>query len=207
MTPKSTTQKAAQSRTSQSSKGKSKSGIEALLEAVRFAVDAYRALQSISVKFDEREKEGMRKLVYYSKMHAQKIVAGGKPDNEALEKTMRLAGHVAENLEERFEAIMNDSFILFDKGMEAIRKNAPDILVRDGDKIVALQNALRHEINRTDSTYDDTIDAYKAMMGYLPTVSKEAEAVVERERQRQRDERRVAMGQAILEELDGLEID
>jgi len=199
--------KASPQQNRKSATQKNKSGIEALLQAVRFAVDAFKALQGISARFDDSEKNGMRKLTKYAQMHAQKVVDGGKPDAEGLEKTTRLANNVARILETRFEAILRDSFILFDKGMESVRKNAPEILVRDGDKIVTLQDSLRQALANDDASYDDIIDAYKAMMAYMPSVSAEAEAVVEAARTRQRNERRAAIGRAVLDELEGLEID
>ena len=175
-----------------------------LLKAVRHATDPYRALTSIDCRFDKRETMGMKNLVRFAKEHAQKVIDGLKPDHAQLSRTVGLAESVAVKLEDRFDAIMNDSFVVFDKGAAVIRVKAPDILVRDGDKILALQEDLRAKI-AGDYSYDEIVDSYKAMMSYLSSVSKDADAAAKAERTRQSKLRQASQARELLAELDGLD--
>lgn len=165
-------------------KGQPTSGIAALKREALAAKDAFLALRACDCRFDEQESSGMRKLVRFTLKHAEKIASGQKVDEVDMRRTIGLAHRVAERLEVRFEAIMQDSFYVFDKAMEPVRRNTPELVIKHGDQIVKLQDALRAVLANSKSTYNQTVDAYKALMGFIPTVSKEAEAAFKAERQR-----------------------
>lgn len=184
-------------------------GIAALLYEVRFALGAFFALESIGTFFDERERSGLRNLKHFGTEHAKKVVSGQKVDERQLDRTIGLARRVAESLEVRFYAIMADAPKLLDKGLKELERTAPEYLVRDAEKISKLRENLLTVLTKTNATYDETVDAYKALMSYVPSVSEEAEKVVEAERQRRRDERKIADANALIaefEELDGMDI-
>lgn len=186
-------------------KGKTKTLMAQLLDAVRGAVDPFRALQDIDARFDHDERDGINKLVRFAKRHAQTIIDGSTAEGDAVRRTIRLAENVGNLLDTRFEAIMRDSFVIFDGAMSTVRATAPEILVRDSNKIIALQEALRRELSADVSTYDDMVEAYKAMMAYIPSVSAEAEETARRERDRLRREREKGFAKEILDELNDLE--
>jgi len=98
-----------------------------------------------------------------------------------------------------------DSFVNFDKGMSMVRKSAPEILLRDGDKIVLLQDALRSKLADATASYDDIIQAYKAMMAYIPSVSQEAVAALEVIQEEQRQQRRESLAREVLAEIASLD--
>jgi len=190
-------------------KDKPTSGIAALKHEALAAKDAFLALRACDCRFDEQESSGMRKLVRFTLKHAEKIAAGQKVDEVDMRRTIGLARRVAESLEIRFEEIMMDSFKVFDKAMEHVRKNSPDLVIKHGDEIVKLQDALRAVLANSKSTYNQTVDAYKALMGYIPTVSKEAEVALKAERQRRLEERQrtdALQLKSEFEDLNGLDL-
>ena len=199
---KSTTKKEKNARNTAKKGGVS---IGDLLSNVREAKDAFLALESIDCHFDLEERRLVNILVKYSRMHAQKIVDGGKPDNAELGRTISVAERAATMFDNRFVAIMNDSFVNFDKGMASVRKLAPEILVRDGNKIATLQEALRQKMSDGVSSYDDIVEAYKAMMAYLPTVSQEAADALEVAQKEQRQHRQASLAREVLAELEDLD--
>lgn len=193
-------------KAAKSMKGKTPT-LEALLEGVRDAVDVFRALTAIHAKFDNREREGLQTLKRYAIKHATAVKEGNKPDSIALLRTTRLAENLAQSLADRFDGIMNDSFTIFEKEIGLVEKAIPDIRARDWDKIVALQKALRVQLEKPEETsYDDTIEAYNAMMAYLPAVSQEAKQIVELERGIRNHERKLKVADSILDELGDLDI-
>lgn len=180
-------------------------GIAALLYETRFAISAFFALESIGTHFDERERSGLRNLKRFGTEHAKKVASGQKVDERQLDRTIGLARRMAELLETRFYAIMGDAVKLFKKGTDELERIAPEYLVRDAEKIKMLRENMLSVLAKTTATYDETVDAYKAMMAYVPSVSEEAEKAVEIERARRRQERTVADANALLDELDELD--
>lgn len=180
--------------------------IAELLRVVREAKDAYQALGSINCKFSEEERKIVVLLVRHAKRHAELVATGGKPEHSSLARTISLANRAAASFDGRFEAIMRDSFLQFDKVMQTVRAAAPQFLIRDTDHIVSLQDGLRKQLANNLATYDDTIEAYKAMMDYLPTVSKEAGDQLDAIRAEQRRERNASLAREILAELDDLDV-
>jgi hypothetical protein len=176
-----------------------------LLDNVREAKDAYMALVAIDAKFDKDEKRLVNILIRYSRQHAQRIVDGGKPQNAELSHTINVAERIAQSFDQRFEAIMRDSFVVFDNGMAAVRKLSPEILVRDADKIIELQGKLRSVLSDSGETYEEIIEAYKAMMAYLPSVSQEAGKALEVMQEDQRSQRRASIAREVLAELEDLD--
>lgn len=189
-----------------STKGKTPT-LEALLEAVRYAVDVFQALTAIRVKFDNREREGLITLKKHAVRHAKAVKEGNRPDLTSLHRTIRLAENIAQGLDDRFDAIMRDSFTIFDREVDIVLKTVPNLRVRDGEKIKALQDALRAQLALPErTTHEETIAAYNAMMDYLPSVSTEAKQIVEAEREARRRERRYQIADNILDELEDLDI-
>ena len=188
-----------------STKNRPTSGISALLYETRFALGAFFALESIGTRFDERERSGLRNLRRFGVEHAKKIQAGEKVESAQLNRTIGLARKVGELLETRFYAIMGDSFILLDKGLKELEQVAPEYLVRDAEKIKELRENMLNVLAKIDATYDETVDAYKAMMTYVPSVSEEAEQIVEIERQRKRAADAVKNADDLLNEFADLD--
>ena len=188
-----------------STKNRPTSGISALLYETRFALGAFFALESIGTRFDERGRSGLRNLRRFGVEHAKKIQAGEKVESAQLNRTIGLARKVGELLETRFYAIMGDSFILLDKGLKELEQVAPEYLVRDAEKIKALRENMLNVLAKIDATYDETVDAYKAMMTYVPSVSEEAEQIVEIERQRKRAADAVKNADDLLNEFADLD--
>ncbi len=188
-----------------SRKGKAPThGIAALKHEALAAKDVYFALKACGCTFSESESSGMKKLVRFTLNHAQKIASGQKVDQTDMARTIGLARRVSEVLEVRFEGLMQDSFQIFDKAMKPVRENAPDLLVQHQDRIVELQDVLRKVIAKDGATYEETVDAYRAMMDYIPTISSEADKALKAAEQLRRSERQRKDATELAEEFEAL---
>lgn len=181
------------------------SGIPALLELARILSAVLGALKSINVRFDERETSAVSNIKRFGIKHAKIRAAGGHLDHQQVERTIGLTRRAVEALEVRFDAIMNDSFVIFEKEIRIISQTIPDIRARDFNQILKLQDTL-HTAIRDSEDYDEIIDAYNAMMNYLPSVSEECKSIVEADRERKRTEKRVAISNELIAELEGLDL-
>jgi hypothetical protein len=176
-------------KTSHHRKNKPTSGIAALKFEAFAAKDVFQALDSCGYKFDDKERTQMRNLVVFTVKHAKTIATGGRVDKRQMDRTIALATKVAESLENRFYDLMNGALYYFDKGIKELEATAPEILVRDAEKIKKLDDDFRNILADANATYDATVKTYKAFTGYVPSVSAEIADRLEAERQRKRDER------------------